>query len=82
MHKRDNPSDYVKGDLVIFTGYAYAPDFVYVDDYAPMAKSIGVVIGDARNGYYSDVLYRVYWFTSGHITTVVKDHLRLAYVKK
>lgn len=70
MHKRDNPSDYVKGDLVIFTGYA------------PMAKSIGVVIGDARDGYYSDVLYRVYWFTSGHITTVVKDHLRLAYVKK
>lgn len=76
------PSEFISGDLVVFTGYIYTPDFVYIEDNSPREQELGIVIGNSRSGYYSDVLYRVYWLTSGHITTVVQEHLRLAYVAK
>ena len=76
------PGEFVRGDLVIFTGYDYTPDYVYVEDRSPRSGELGIVVSNSRNGYYSDVLYRVYWLGTGHITTVVSDHLRLAYVGK
>ena len=79
---RRKPAEFVKGDLVMFTGYDYTPDYVYIEDRSPGSGDLGIVISNSRNGYYSDVLYRVYWLTTGHITTVVNDHLRLAYVRK
>lgn len=71
---------FVKGDLVIFTGYLYTPDYVYIDQYEP-ARSMGIVIGPASD-YYDGAIYRVYWFRTKRITETIGGHMRLAYIQK
>ncbi len=71
---------YLTGDLVIFTGYMYSPDYVYVEQHIPQKRSIGIVMGSV-GGYYQDVLYRVYWLKTRRITEVVSGHLRLLYAQ-
>ena len=76
------PEDhFVVGDLVIFTGYLYTPDYVYVDQYDARAPTTGIVIGNA-SGHYEQTLYRVYWLRDGRTTEVVGGHLQLAYTRK
>jgi hypothetical protein len=73
---------YVVGDLVIFTGHLYTPDYTYVEHYNYSKLKVGVVLGIINNNYYNDVLYRVYWLATGRITSTVSGHLKLAYTKK
>jgi|15BtaG_2_1085339.scaffolds.fasta_scaffold15243_3 hypothetical protein len=71
---------FVRGDLVIFTGYLYTPDYVYIDQYEP-ARNMGIVIGPSSD-YYDGALYRVYWFRTKRITETTAGHMRLAYIQK
>jgi len=61
------------GDLVCFTGYQYAPDYIYVDedDY-----HLGVVIAINARTYYQSI-YTVHWFKRNYVTEVVEEHLSL-----
>jgi|ETNvirenome_6_85_1030632.scaffolds.fasta_scaffold26082_2 hypothetical protein len=73
--------DYMVGDLVIFTGYLYTPDYVYADQYDYKHPNLGIVVGRVR-GYYENILYRVHWLREHRITEVVGGHIRLAYQRK
>ena len=73
--------DYVPGDLVVFTGYLYTPDYIYAEQHDRALRTIGIVLGRST-GVYEGVLYRVYWLREQRESEVVGDHLRLAYVKK
>lgn len=73
--------DYVAGDLVIFTGYLYSPDYVYAPEDTRAEKNLGIVLGTV-GGHYKNILYRVYWLQAGKETEVVGSHLRLAYVRE
>jgi len=72
--------EYTAGDLVIFTGYLYTPDYIYINQYEH-ARTIGIVLGHS-SGYYENGLYRVYWLRTGRVTEVVGGHLKLAYMLK
>ena len=73
--------DYIVGDLVIFTGYLYTPDYVYADQYDYKHPNLGIVVGKVR-GHYEDVLYRVHWLKEQRVTEVVGGHIKLAYQQK
>ncbi len=60
-------SDYVVGDLVLFTGYEL--------DNPPLAHKIGIVM--SANGS----VYEVLWLNSGTRISVSAKHLELAYIK-
>tara|TARA_R110002020_G_scaffold63344_1_gene169160 strand:+ start:688 stop:945 length:258 start_codon:yes stop_codon:yes gene_type:complete len=66
------------GDLVVFTGHLYTPDYVYVEQYDQSRCTMGIII-DNKSGWYRDVLYRVYWFRDARVTEVVGGHLRSPY---
>jgi len=72
---------YLIGDLVVFTGYTYSPDYAYVEQHIPASRAVGIVVSTV-NGYYQDVLYRVYWLKTARITQVVSGHLKLLYAQK
>ena len=74
--------NYAPGDLVIFTGYLYTPDYIYADQYDRNKIQIGVVLGTSRGVHYENVLYRIYWFKTNRISEVISAHIRLAYVRK
>ncbi len=63
------------GDLVVFTGNLYTPDYVYVEHHDRTKLNMGIVI-DNKNGWYRDVIYQVYWFRGARVTEVVGGHLR------
>jgi|TARA_R100001594_G_scaffold149233_1_gene206441 hypothetical protein len=73
---------FVTGDLVMFTGYLYTPDYVYADQFARDRAQLGVVLGAVTHGQFEDMLYRVHWLRTNRISEVVGAHLRLAYVRK
>jgi len=73
---------YVKGDLVVFTGYLYTPDYIYIDQYDRNQLQVGIVLGTSQDGHYENVLYRVHWLRTNRISEVVAGHLRLAYTQK
>ena len=77
----DSTDYFVAGDLVIFTGYMYTPDYVYVEQYNRDKHTLGVGLSTVDN-FYEHVLYRVYWFDTARVTEVVAGHMRLAYEKK
>ena len=78
----DKVQYYVAGDLVIFTGHLYTPDYTYVEHYDYSKLKVGIVLGTVNDDYYNDVLYRVYWLASARTTSTVSGHLKLAYVRK
>ena len=69
--------EFVPGDLVIFTGNLYSPDFVYVEQFDDKPE-YGVIIGPGSA--YSNVMYKVYWFNHGRIIDTVAGHMQLAYI--
>jgi hypothetical protein len=71
------PGELVSGDLVIFIGYTYTPDYVYREHYA-REPELGLVIGVA-GGYYHGGMYKVFWLKAGVATEVPAGHLCLAY---
>ena len=73
--------EYVAGDLVIFTGYLYTPDYMYAPEHTRAEKNLGIVLGTS-GGHYKHVLYRVYWLHTNRVTEVVGAHLRLAYIRE
>ncbi len=73
--------DYMPGDLVVFTGYLYSPDYTYTAAETRAEKNLGIVLGSA-GGHYKNVLYRVYWLHNSRETEVVGAHLRLAYTRE
>ena len=72
--------EYSIGDLVIFTGYLYTPDYIYMDQYDNV-HTIGIMLG-INLTHYKNVLYRVYWLKTGRIAEVVGTHLKLVYMLK
>jgi hypothetical protein len=73
-------SEYVAGDLVVFTGHLFTPDFMYAEQFTGRLD-YGIVMGHAR-GAYSEYIYRVYWFSHARIIETVPGHMRLAYVNE
>ena len=71
---------YIPGDLVVFTGHLYSPDYVYAEHYNPTARTIGIVVGTS-GGPIADILYRVYWLKARRITEVVSGHIKLLYAQ-
>jgi hypothetical protein len=67
------------GDLVIFNGYHYTPEYLLIDD---NDGSLGIITEVKINSpigklsYDAYVLYTVFWFTSGKSTTEVGEHLK------
>jgi len=72
MSYNSQVSEFVKGDLVCFTGYQ-------VDD-PPLAHKIGIVMSNGK-GAKPYTMYEVLWIHSGNIITVSAKHLVLAYTK-
>tara|TARA_B100000282_G_C31601369_1_gene430299 strand:- start:193 stop:411 length:219 start_codon:yes stop_codon:yes gene_type:complete len=72
MSYNSQVEEFVKGDLVYFTGYQV--------DNPPLAHKIGIVMseGVGRKPY---TMYEVLWIHSGNILTVAAKHLTLAYTK-
>jgi hypothetical protein len=68
--------EFVIGDLVLFTGYRYTPDFVYTQNEMPY---MGIVVDVGRSPAH-EYMYSVYWFKTKRITATVAGHLELAYV--
>lgn len=60
-------SDYVVGDLVLFTGYEL--------DNPPLAHKIGIVLSTNKT------ICEVLWLNSGTRVSVSTKHLELAYIK-
>jgi hypothetical protein len=91
VHSDDNDNEvdenekvdyFIPGDLVLFTGHLYTPDYVYVDQYDRQSATIGVVLDSFSYGNYEkSIMYRVYWFRDMKITENVAGHLRLAYTR-
>jgi len=74
-----NATLYHVGDLVRFVGYHYSPDYIYIDgdDY-----QLGVIVEIIKRQFYPQPIYRIFWFTKGHTTDAVEDHLRLVVINK
>ena len=64
--------EFVKGDLVYFTGYQV--------DNPPLAHKIGIVM-KAGMGNPPYTMYEVMWLHTGNIITVEGKHLTLAYTR-
>ena len=64
--------EFVKGDLVYFTGYQHEDP--------PLAHKIGIVMksGTGRTPY---MMYEVMWLYTGNIITVAAKDLTLAYTR-
>ena len=78
MYVTGHNAEFRRGDLVIFTGFLYTPDFMYTDNYGD-TRYLGIVLGPAGALSYG-AAYNVYWFNRGNCTYTVSSHLRLAYV--
>jgi len=76
MADSQNKFEFVAGDLVIFTGYRYTPDFIYTQNETPY---LGIVVG-AGGSRAHEGMYSVYWFKTRRVTSTVASHLELAYV--
>jgi len=76
MAADQNKFEFMTGDLVIFTGYRYTPDFIYTQADMPY---LGIVVGSTRSPA-GDGMYSVYWFKTMRVTATVGGHLELAYV--
>ena len=72
MSYNSQVQEFVKGDLVYFTGYQ-------VDD-PPLAHKIGIVM-KAGTGPKPHTMYEVMWLHTGNIITVAGTHLSLAYIR-
>ncbi len=72
MSYNSQVDEFVKGDLVYFTGYQ-------VDD-PPLAHKIGIVM-NSGTGSNPHTLYEVMWIHTGAIITVAAKHLTLAYTR-
>ena len=74
-------ADLEVGDLVVFCGYNYTPDFIIYDPTRDGTMGIvirrlsNISVNMAPNSLYRG--YRVYWFKSRDITTEIRDHLKL-----
>jgi len=73
--------EYMVGDLVIFTGHLYSPDYTYTAEHTRAEKNLGIVLSTV-GGHYKNILYRVYWLNTARETEVVGSHLRLAYMRE
>ena len=81
LHERYAYEQYIVGDLVIFIGYLYTPDYVYVEQY-DASPLVGIVLGGGLYSQYDNKVYRVHWFRSGRQSEVAAGYLRLAYITK
>ena len=77
MKKDSTTIELIIGDLVVFMGYTYTPDYVYQDHYKH-DRELGIIVGSV-GGYYRNSIYRVYWLKTSSITECPVAHLRLAY---
>jgi len=65
------------GDLVVFNGKLFTPDYTYVDQTIESYATVGIVVSAYAHGNYIDsCIYRVYWFKSGRSTQTISGHLR------
>jgi hypothetical protein len=81
IYERYVYDQYIVGDLVIFIGYLYTPDYVYIEQY-DASPLVGIVLGGGLYGQCDNKLYRVHWFRTGRQSEVAASHLRLAYITK
>ena len=72
MSYNSQVDEFVKGDLVYFTGYQV--------DNPPLAHKIGIVMSEGM-GSAPYTMYEVMWIYSGNIITVAGKHLTLAYTR-
>jgi len=66
-----------KGDLVVFTGHRYSPDFVYHDGFED-DYHLGIVLGPVGGLTHPYIIYHVYWFRVGRIVHTIASHMKLA----
>jgi hypothetical protein len=76
--KDDETRRFNKGDLVVFTGHRYSPDFVYHDGFED-DYHLGIVLGPANSLTHPYIIYYVYWFRIGRIVHTIASHMKLAY---
>ncbi len=72
MSYNSQVEEFVKGDLVYFTGYQV--------DNPPLAHKIGIVMSPGT-GNKPFTMYEVMWLHTGNIITVAAKHLSLAYTR-
>tara|TARA_R100001509_G_scaffold63438_1_gene34944 strand:- start:2653 stop:2871 length:219 start_codon:yes stop_codon:yes gene_type:complete len=72
MSYNSQVEEFVKGDLVYFTGYQV--------DNPPLAHKIGIVMSHGT-GNKPFTMYEVMWLHTGNIITVAAKHLSLAYTR-
>ena len=75
----NTPAELVAGDLVVFTGYTYTPDYAYREHYNKDPE-LGIVIRPARGNYHAGI-YKIFWLKTGRSTECQVGHLRLAYTE-
>jgi hypothetical protein len=75
--------EYMIGDLVLFAGKLYTPDYVYVDEFDTRDPLLGIVVNKKTYGNYvpNSMMYTVYWFKKKRSTDVIGAHMRLAYAR-
>lgn len=76
----DNEIQLVPGDLIVFTGYTYTPDYVYKEHYNNEPE-YGIVVR-SRTGFYEGSLYDIFWLKTGRITQCPLGHIKLAYTRE
>jgi len=65
------------GDLVVFNGKLFTPDYTYVDQTIESYATVGIVVSVYAHGNYIDShIYQVHWFKSGRTTQTISGHLR------
>tara|TARA_R100000455_G_C6190643_1_gene65005 strand:+ start:135 stop:353 length:219 start_codon:yes stop_codon:yes gene_type:complete len=72
MSYNSQVNDFVKGDLVYFTGYQA--------DNPPLAHKIGIVMKEGT-GPKPYTMYEVMWLHTGTVISVSATHLTLAYTR-
>jgi hypothetical protein len=72
MSYNSQVEEFIKGDLVYFTGYQV--------DHPPLAHKIGIVMSTGT-GQKPHTLYEVMWLHTGNIISVAGKHLTLAYTR-
>ena len=72
MSYNSQVNDFVKGDLVYFTGYQ--------TDNPPLAHKIGIVMKEGM-GAKPYTMYEVMWLHTGVVISVSATHLTLAYTR-
>lgn len=78
MSKDKEEAKYSVGDLVVFNGRLFTPDYTYVDQYNESYATVGMVVRVYAYGNYIDsCTYRVYWFKARRCTQVIGGHLRM-----